>query len=156
MLWKRLFACFVGGWIAAAAFAADPNTNVSIAVEGTAIDGVTGYRIDFSRQDMLRTDSRRLGIAYSPDQRLLTVTVTQKGLAQLQDWLNQTTAGGTPVTHTVQVTAKDEKNQVLVRWELTNVVPTTLSSAAAGNFIDVTATLEFSFDQLRLLEAKNN
>ena len=156
MLSKRLLVCLLGGGIAVAALAADPNTNVSIAVDGAAIDGVTGYRIDFSRQDMLRTDSRRLGIAYSPDQRLLTLTVTQKGLAQLQDWLNQTMTGGTPATHTVQVTAKDEKNQVLVRWELTSVVPTTLSSAAAGNFIDVTATLEFSFDQLRLVEARNN
>lgn len=155
MLRKLLFACLAAAGIAAAASAADPNTNVSIAVDGTAVDGVTGYRIDFSRQDMLRTDSRRLGIAYSPDQRLLTLTVTQKGLAQLQDWLNQTTSGSTPATHTVQVTAKDEKNQVLVRWELTNVIPTTLSSAAAGNFIDVTATLEFAFDQLRLLEASN-
>jgi hypothetical protein len=156
MLSKRLLAGLLGCGMAVAALAADPNTNVSIAVDGTAIDGVTGYRIDFSRQDMLRTDSRRLGVAYSPDQRLLTLTVTQKGLAQLQDWINQTTSGGTPTTHTVQVTAKDEKNQVLVRWELTNVVPTTLSSAAAGNFIDITATLEFFFDQLRLLEARNN
>jgi hypothetical protein len=156
MLSKRFLAGLLGCGIAAATLAADPNTNVSIAVEGTAIDGVMGYRIDFSRQDMLRTDSRRLGVAYSPDQRLLTLTVTQKGLAQLQDWLNQTMTGGTPVTHTVQVTAKDEKNQVLVRWELTNVVPTTLSSAASGNFVDVTATLEFFFEQLRLLEARNN
>jgi hypothetical protein len=156
MLSKRLLAGLFAGGIAFAALAADPNTNVSIAVDGTAIDGVTGYRIDFTRQDMLRTDSRRLGIAYSPDQRLLTLTVTQKGLAQLQDWLNQTMTGGTPATHTVQVTAKDEKNQVLVRWEMTNVTPTTLSSAAAGNFIDVTATLEFFFDSLRLVEARNN
>lgn len=156
MLSKRFLAGLIGCGIAVAALAADSNTNVSIAVDGTAIDGVTGYRIDFSRQDTIRTDSRRLGVAYSPDQRLLTLTVTQKGLAQLQDWLNQVMSGGTPATHTVQVTAKDEKNQVLLRWQLTNVIPTTLSSAASGDFVDVTATLEFFFDQLQLLEARNN
>ena len=89
MLSKRLLASLLGCGIAVAAFAADPNTNVSIAVDGAAVDGVTGYRIDFFFLFMLRTDSRRLGIAYSPDQRLLTLTVTQKGLAQLQDWLRQ-------------------------------------------------------------------
>ena len=34
-------------------------------------------------------------LAYSPDERKLQLTVNQTGLAQLQDWLNSVTDGGT-------------------------------------------------------------
>jgi hypothetical protein len=117
------------------------------------VDGVIGYRIEFSRQAVLRTDSRRLGLAYSPDDRKLQLTVNQRGLNHLQEWLNTVTDGGTPSTRTIIVTAIDAKDKVLVRWQLNGVVPTTVSQAAGGEFNDVTATLEFLFDTMRLLEA---
>jgi hypothetical protein len=155
MLAGRAFAVLAGVlFFAAAAPAADePATNVRLSADGVNVGGVLGYRIEFSRQAVLRTDSRRLGLAYSPDDRKLQLTVNQTGLAQLQDWLNTVTDGGTPGTRTVVVTALDVKQKVLVRWQLNGVVPTTVSQAAGGEFNDVTATLEFLFDTMRLLEA---
>ena len=154
MFARRVLAGLVGALLlAAAAPADDPATNVRVSVDGVNVDGILGYRIEFNRQSLLRTDARRLGVAYSPDTRNLQLTVTQKGLNRLQDWINSVGNGGTPPTKTVVLTALDAKDQVLVRWQLNGVMPTTLNHAAAGQFVDVTATLEFFFDGMQLLEA---
>jgi len=156
MLSRRFLGSFLGVLLAAAASGAEHNS-VTLTVDGVDIAGVVGYRVDFNRQGVSAVDSRRLGIPYSPDQRKLSLTVTQKGLNRLQDWINSATGGGSPAPKTVTVTVKDQKDEVLLRWELSGVLPTTLSSAAAGGAVsEVTATLEFAFDQLRLLEASAN
>lgn len=145
-----------GLFAASVAAAADLRTNVSILVDGVPLDGVIGYRIEFNRQPLPRSDSRLLGLSYSPDQRKLALTVTQKGLNRLQDWVNQASATGAPPAKTVIVIAKNNTGDVLVRWQVDGAIPTTLSSAAAGTFEDVTSTVEFLFDTLRLLEASAN
>lgn len=151
----RLVGGFLAGFfvLAASAGAADARSTLTVLVDGTAIDGVLGYRIDFARQTLTKTDSRRLGLAYSPDQRLLVLTMTQKGLNRLQDWLNSATDVQDPAAKAVTIIAKDETETVLVRWELTGVVPTTLSSAASGTVTEVDTTVEFLFDRLKLTEA---
>ncbi len=58
--------------------------------------GIIGYNINFNHNTVTRSDSRRLDTAYSPDQRLFTITVTQKGLNRLQDWINSATSTGDP------------------------------------------------------------
>jgi len=123
-------------------------------VDGVEIDGVVGYRIEFTRVPVVRDDSRRLDRAYSPDQRRLVVTLTEKGLNRLQDWLNSATDSATPVSKNVSIQARDNREELLARWELTGVTPVTFSSAAAGNINQVDSTVEFSFDRLRLVEAK--
>ena len=147
-----LFGCLAGSWLAADG--PDPRErNFKFFVDGVQIDGVVGYRIAFARDPASRTDSRRLGLSYSPDQRLLSLTVTQKGLNRLQDWLNGATDTQTPVTKTITIEADDNQGNVLARWDLTGVTPSTFSSAAAGNINEVDSTLEFIFDRLRLVQA---
>jgi hypothetical protein len=151
-----LFLALVGTLAAAGAFAAGPDPrerNFKLFVDGAEIAGVVGYRIDFARMPITRDDSRRLGIAYSPDQRQLSLTLTQKGLNRLQDWLNGATDTTTPVTKGVAIEAYDNEGTLLARWELTSVAPSTFSSAAAGNIDEVDATVEFVFDRLRLTQA---
>lgn len=149
MLWVATAA-----WAAAAPNGADPREhNFKLSVDGVQIDGVVGYRIDFSRNPASPTDQRRLGVAYAPDQRRLVITVTQKGLNRLQDWLNGATDAASPVTKTVSIQALDNSDTLLARWEITGVVPNTFSSAAAGNVNEIDATIEFQFDRLRLAEA---
>ena len=132
----------------------DPReSNFRFLVDGVQIDGVVGYRIDFIRNPVTRDDQRRLGVAYAPDQRRLVITVTQKGLNRLQDWLNSATDTESPAGKTVQIQALNNKSELLVRWELTSVMPSTLSSAAAGNINEIDSTIEFVFDRLRLVEA---
>ncbi len=154
MLSRRLLGGLLGALLAAAAAAQEPIDSVTIAVDGVAVDGVIGYRIEFNRQPLPRTDSRRLDTAYSPDVRKLVLSVTQQGLYRLQEWINAATEGGTPAPRTVTVSTKNAKAEVLTRWELSGVVPTTLSSAAAGEVNQVTATIEFLFEKMRLVEAK--
>jgi hypothetical protein len=57
------------------------------------------------------------------------------------------------VTKSVSIQAIDSADTLLARWDLTGVVPSTFSSAAAGNISEVDATIEFVFDRLRLVEA---
>ena len=128
--------------------------NFTFAVDGTTIGGVVGYRIGFTRNPTARTDSRRLDLAYSPDQRTLAITVTEKGLNQLQDWLNSATDAQLPVSHSITIIAKDNAGALLAHWELSAVMPMTFSSAAAGTVNSVDSTVEFLFDRLRLVEAK--
>lgn len=151
---RRLLGGLLGALLAAAAAAQEPIDSVTIAVDGVAVDGVIGYRIEFNRQPLPRTDSRRLDTAYSPDVRKLVLSVTQQGLNRLQEWINAATEGGTPAQRTVTVSTKNAKAEVLTRWELSGVVLTTLSSAAAGEVNQVTATIEFLFEKMRLVEAK--
>lgn len=125
-------------------------------VDGVQIAGVVGYRIEFNHDPVTRTDSRRLDTAYSPDQRRLVVTVTQKGLNRLQDWLNSATDMGTPLSKSVALVARDGQDNILARWELTNVQPATFSSAGAGVLNEVDATVEFTYSTLRLVQASPN
>ncbi|MEO8430456.1 MAG: hypothetical protein ABI592_03025 [Acidobacteriota bacterium] len=127
--------------------------NFKLLVDGVEIGGVVGYRIEFARIPITLIDQRRLGVAYAPDQRRLVITVTQKGLNQLQEWLNGATDTVTPATKTVSIQARNNQDQVLARWELSSVVPSTFSSAAAGTIDEVDSTIEFVFDRLRLVEA---
>lgn len=127
-------------------------------VDGVLTGGIIGYSIQFNHNPVLRTDSRRLDTAYSPDQRRLAVTVTQKGLNKLQDWLNGATNTTTPApaSKNVTVVARDNQDNVLARWELTGVQPATFTSTGAGMLTEVDATIEFSFDTLNLVQASPN
>lgn len=133
----------------------DPReNNFHFLVDGVQIDGVVGYQIAFSRNPESRDDQRRLGLLYSPDQRRLVITLTQKGLNRLQDWLNSATDTANPVGKTVQIQALDNQSNMLAIWELTSVTPSTFTCAAAGNINEVDSTVEFVFDRLKLLQAR--
>ena len=149
-----LLAMLPGAWLGAQV-GPDPRENsFQFFVDGVVTQGVIGYRIEFNHDPQTRTDSRQLNTAYSPDQRRLAVTVTQKGLNRLQGWLNDATANDNPVSKSVAIVARDAQNVVLARWELTNVQPATISSAGAGTLTEVTATIEFSYNTLTLTQAK--
>lgn len=149
-----LLAMLPGAWLGAQV-GPDPRENsFQFFVDGVVTQGVIGYRIEFNHDPQTRTDSRQLNTAYSPDQRRLAVTVTQKGLNRLQGWLNDATANDNPVSKSVAIVARDNQNVVLARWELTNVQPATFSSAGAGTLTEVTATIEFSYTTLTLTQAK--
>jgi hypothetical protein len=133
----------------------DPRENsFQFFVDGVLTQGVIGYRIEFNHDPQSRTDSRQLNTAYSPDQRRLAITVTQKGLNRLQVWLNDATANNNPVSKNVAIVARDNQQVILARWELTNVQPATISSAGAGVLSEVDATIEFSYSTLTLVQAK--
>lgn len=123
-------------------------------VDGVVTAGVVGVRIEYNHDPLSRTDSRQLNTLYSPDNRRLAITVTQKGLNRLQDWLNAATDTGTPIAKSVAVVVKDNVGAILARWELTNVQPATVSSVTAGVVTEVDATIEFSYSTLRLTQAK--
>jgi hypothetical protein len=151
-----LVASLLGFLTAAAAGAAGPDPrerNFKFFVDGVEIDGVVGYRIAFARVPVSRTDSRRLDLGYAPDQRQLIITVTQKGLNRLQDWLNGATDTATPTAKAVTIEARDNQDNLLARWDLSGVMPSTFSSAAAGNISEIDSTIEFLFDRLRLVQA---
>jgi hypothetical protein len=124
-------------------------------VDGVLTAGVVGYRIEFNHDPLTRSDSRRLDTAYSPDNRRFVITVTQKGLNRLQDWINSATSGTTePLTKNVSLVARDAQQNVLARWELTQVTPATLSSSGMGVLTEVTATIEFAYATLTQVQAK--
>jgi hypothetical protein len=140
---------------AAAAQSPDPREhNFTFSVDGAVVGGVVGYRIEFAQTPATVRGQRRLDVPYEPTQRVLFITVTQKGLSQLQDWLNSTTDTQTPVSHAVSIVAKDNTGSALASWELTGVMPSTFSSAAAGTITEVDSTVEFVFDRLRLVQAR--
>jgi hypothetical protein len=144
-------------WAVAAFAGIDPReNNFRFFVDGVQIGGVVGYQISFVKTPLTVDDQRRLGILYSPTQKVLTLTVTQKGLNQLQDWINSATDTGTPTAKTVSIQALDTKSNLLVQWDLTGVVPSTLNSAAQGTINEVDATIEFMFDRLRLTQASGS
>jgi hypothetical protein len=149
----------VAGFLAAFALPAqtgpDPRENsFQLFVDGVLTAGVVGYRIEFNHDPTSRIDSRRLDVAYSPDQRRFVVTVTQKGLNRLQDWINSATGTGTPTTKNVSIVTRDNQQNVLARWELTGVTPATFSSSGAGILTEVDATIEFAYQTLTLVQAK--
>src|SRR6476659_5210739 len=116
-----LLASLLGFLTAAAALAAGPDPrerNFKFFVDGAEIDGVVGYRIAFARVPVTRSDSRRLDLGYAPDQRQLIITVTQKGLNRLQDWLNGAKDTATPVAKAVTIEARDNQDTLLAKWEL--------------------------------------
>lgn len=142
---------------AALAHASGPDPrerNFRLLVDGAEVDGVVGYRISFARMPVPRSDSRRLDRAYAPDERRLVLTLTEKGLNRLQGWLNDATDDGTPAGKSVTIIARDNQSELLARWEFTGVSPVTFSSAAAGNVNQVDSTVEFSFERMRLVEAR--
>ena len=133
----------------------DPRENsFQFFVDGVVIQGVIGYRIEFNHDPQTRSDSRQLNTLYSPDNRRLAVTVTQKGLNRLMSWLNDATANDNPTSKSVAIVARDNQQVQLARWELTNVQPATVSSAGAGVLQEVQATIEFSYSTLTLVQAK--
>ena len=123
-------------------------------VDGVLTAGVVGYQINFNHNTVTRSDSRRLDTAYSPDQRLFTVAVTQKGLNRLQDWLNGATSTGTPVTKNVSLVVRTADGTILVRWELTGVTPVNVSSSGSGVLTQVAADVQFWFETLTQVQAK--
>lgn len=133
----------------------DPRENsFQFFVDGVVTAGVIGYRIEFNHDPVARTDSRRLDTAYSPDQRRFVITVTQKGLNRITDWINSATNTGTPTTKNVAIVTKDNQQNVLARWDLTGVTPATFSSSGAGVLTEVDATIEFAYQTLTLSQAK--
>jgi hypothetical protein len=125
-----------------------------IYIDGVLTPGIIGYRIEFNHDPVPRTDSRRLDREYSPDQRRLALSVTQKGLNRLQDWINSATDTGTPIVKSVAVVARDQQQNVLARWEFTEVQPATLASTGQGQLTEVTATIEFSYSTFKQTQAK--
>jgi hypothetical protein len=155
---RRVFSLGVAlllGSALAGASGLDPRErNFRLFVDGVEIDGVVGYRISFARVPVPRSDTRRLDRAYAPDERRLVLTLTEKGLNRLQDWLNDATDDGTPAGKNVTIIARDNENQVLAKWDFTGVSPVTFSSAGAGNINQVDSTVEFAFERMRLVEAR--
>jgi hypothetical protein len=123
-------------------------------VDGVLTAGVVGYQINFNHNTVTRSDSRRLDTAYSPDQRILTISVTQKGLNRLQDWLNGATSTGTPATKNVSLVVRTADGTILVRWELTGVTPVNLSSSGSGVLTQASADVQFWFETLTQVQAK--
>lgn len=135
----------------------DPRENsFQFLVDGTQIAGVIGYQVAFNHDPMTKSDSRQLNTLYSPDNRRLSITVTQKGLNRLQDWLNAATNADNPISKSVAIVTKDNVGNILVRWELTNVQPATISSVGAGVLTEVQATIEFSYSTLNQTQAKQD
>jgi hypothetical protein len=149
---------FLGVLLASTALAQtgpDPRENsFQFFVDGVVTQGVIGYRIEFNHDPVPRSDSRRLDVAYSPDNRRLVITVTQKGLNRLMDWINSATGTGEPITKAVSLVARDNQQNILARWELTSVTPATFSSAGSGVLTEVDATIEFAYSTLTLVQAK--
>jgi hypothetical protein len=149
----------VTGFLAAFALPAqtgpDPAENsFQFFVDGVLTAGVVGYGIEFNHDPQSRTDSRRLDTVYSPDQRRFVITVTQKGLNRLMEWINSATSTGTPTTKNITIVARDNQQNVLARWELTGVTPATFSSQGQGVLTQVTATVEFAYSTMTLVQAK--
>lgn len=158
MVRLRTVSTVLGVLLASAALAQtgpDPRENsFQFFVDGVVTQGVVGYRIEFNHDPVPRSDSRRLDAAYSPDNRRLVITVTQKGLNRLMEWINSATGTGEPTTKNVSLVARDIQQNILARWELTNVTPATFSSAATGVLSGIDATVEFAYSTLTLVQAK--
>jgi len=123
-------------------------------VDGALTPGIIGYQVGFNHSTVSRTDSRHLDTAFSADQRLLAVNVTQKGLNRLMDWINGATDTGMPVSKAVALVVRQTDGTVLVRWDFTGVTPTTVASQAQGQTSEVPATVSFIFDTMKLTQAK--
>jgi hypothetical protein len=138
----------------AAGLLAQSEQSYQFFVDGVLTAGVVGYQINFNHNTVTRSDSRRLDTAYSPDQRLLTIAVTQKGLNRLQDWINSATSTATPTTKNVALVVRTADGTILVRWELTGVTPVNLQSSGNGLVTEVDANVQFWFETLTQVQAK--
>jgi len=123
-------------------------------VDGVLTAGVIGYQVNFNHSTVSRANARQLDLAYTPDQRILSVQVTQKGLNRLQDWINGATSSGMPVAKAVALVVRTSDGTILVRWEFTNVTPTTVTAQGAGAQSEVDATVGFLFDTMNQTQAK--
>jgi hypothetical protein len=123
-------------------------------VDGVLTAGVIGYQVNFNHSTVSRANARQLDLAYTPDQRILAVQVTQKGLNRLQDWINGATGSGTPVSKAVALVVRTADGTILVRWEFTNVTPTTVTAQGTGAQTEVDATVSFLFDSMTQTQAK--
>ena len=126
-------------------------------VDGQLTAGIIGCQIAFNHDPLTNTTARKLNTQYSPDNRRFTITVTQKGLNRLQDWINSATGTGPVLTKTVYIIVKDNNGNTLVRWDMTDVTPATLSSSVTGVVTgDMTATIEFAYATLTQSQANPN
>lgn len=133
----------------------DPNEqSYQFYVDGVLTAGVVGYQVNFNHSTVSRTDSRQLNTAYSPDLRNLSVSVTQKALNRLQDWLNSATNTGAPVAKNLSLVVRTADGTILVRWEFGGCTPTTEVSQGNGPQTQVAATLTFLFDTMNQVQAK--
>ena len=123
-------------------------------VDGVLTAGIIGYQITFNHSTVSRADARHLDTAYTPDQRILAVQMTQKGLNRLQDWINGATNAGAPVSKAVALVVRTTDGTILVRWEFTNVTPTTVAAQGTGAQTEVAATVSFLFDTMNQIQAK--
>ncbi len=82
-------------------------------VDGVVTAGIVGYQLNFNHSIVSRTDSRHLDTAFSADQRLISVNVTQKGLNRLQDILNSATSTGAPGTHALALVVRTADGTIL-------------------------------------------
>ena len=123
-------------------------------VDGVLTAGVIGYQVTFNHSTVSRANARQLDLAYTPDQRILAVQVTQKGLNRLQDWINSATNSGTPVSKAVALVVRTSDGTILVRWEFTNVTPTTVAAQGTGTQTEVSATVSFLFDTMNQTQSK--
>jgi hypothetical protein len=123
-------------------------------VDGVLTAGIIGYQINFNHSTVSRTDSRHLDTAYSPDQRILSINVTQKGLNRLQDWLNSATSTGAPVAKNLSLVVRTSDGTILVRWEFTGATPNNINSEGKGPQSEVAATVGFLFDTMTQVQAK--
>jgi hypothetical protein len=60
------------------------------------------------------------------------------------------------LTKQVYIIVKDNNGTVLVRWDLTDVTPATLSSSGTGIMTEVDATIEFAYATLAQSQANPN
>jgi hypothetical protein len=125
-------------------------------VDGVQTVGIIGYQLNFNHSTVSRTDSRQLDTAFSADQRLITLSVTQKGLNRLQDIINSATSTGTPAGHALGLVVRKADQTVLVRWDFANAFPTTVLSSAQGSISEADATVSFLFDTMTQSQANPN
>lgn len=123
-------------------------------VDGVLTAGIIGYQVNFNHSTVSRADSRQLDTAYSPDVRILSITVTQKGLNRLQDWLNSATNAGVPLVKAVSLVVRTADGTVLVRWEFTGVTLTTVTSQGSGAQTEAQATVGFYYTTMNQVQAK--
>ena len=144
-------------FVAAALLAQTPDprqASYQFYVDGNLTVGVIGAQITFNHSTVARNDARQLDTAFSPDQRYLALSVTQQGLNRLQDILNSASATGAPSSHALGLQILGAGNAVLVRWDFTNAVPTTINMTSTGAVTEVDATVTFLFDTMTQSQAK--
>ena len=125
-------------------------------VDGVQTAGIVGYQLNFNHSTVSRTDSRQLDTAFSADQRLITVSVTQKGLNRLQDVINSATSTGAPAGHSLGLVVRKGDGTVLVRWDFANAFPTTVVSQGQGALTEADANVSFLFDTMTQSQANPN